>query len=84
VTNGAGDVLRYLSLQSPAALQLSSMPRQARLDAVGILAVRDLKLSVTHLARVLGMTPSAISYAVTRGKGIADEKGIQLGELLNN
>jgi putative transposase len=47
-------------------------------------AVRDLKLSVTHLERLVGMTPFAISYAVARGKKIADEKGIRLAELLNN
>jgi putative transposase len=67
---------------------LLSKGRQAlRVEARSLLcylAVRDLKRSVTDLARVLGMTPSAISYAVARGKRIADEKRLRLEELLNN
>ena len=65
-----------------------SKGRQAlRVEARSLLcyiAVRDLKRSVTDLARLLGMTPSAISYAVARGKGIAEAKSIRLEELLNN
>jgi DNA-binding transcriptional LysR family regulator len=44
------------------------------------IAVHDLNASVTDLARMLGMAPSAISYAVRRGKMIAEEKGFQLTE----
>ncbi len=48
------------------------------------IAVQKIKASVTDLARLLGMAPSAISYAVTRGKSIAEETGFQVGkELLN-
>ena len=65
-----------------------SKGRQAlRVEARSLLcylAVRDLKRSVTDLARLLGMTPSAISYAVARGKGIAEAKSIRLEQLLNN
>jgi putative transposase len=48
---------------------LSKGRQTPRVEARSVLcyfAVRDLKLSVTHLARLLGMTPSAISYAVAR------------------
>jgi putative transposase len=49
------------------------------------LAVSYLKTSGTDLARLLGMAPSAISYAVTRGKKIAEERGVEvITELLNN
>jgi hypothetical protein len=49
------------------------------------LAVHYLSTSVTDIARLLGMAPSAISYAVTRGKGVAEERGLQLiDEILNN
>jgi putative transposase len=41
-------------------------------------AVNELGMGITELARVFGMTPSAVSYAVSRGKGIADEKGYSL------
>jgi putative transposase len=48
------------------------------------IAVHDLNASVTELARLLGMAPSAVSYAVTRGKKIAEKKELQLTkELLN-
>jgi REP element-mobilizing transposase RayT len=48
------------------------------------LAVQYLGTSTTDLARLLGMVPSAISYAVKRGKRIAEEKGsLVVGELLN-
>ena len=64
-----------------------SKGRQAlRVEARSLLcyiAVRDLKLTVTGLARVLGMTPSAISYAAARGRTIADQKKIRLADLLN-
>jgi hypothetical protein len=47
------------------------------------IVVRDLDTTVTELARLVGMTPSAISYAVMRGKKIAEEKGLQaMKELL--
>ena len=65
-----------------------SKGRQAqRVDARSLfcyICVRQLKAPVIDLARLLGMAPSAISYAVTRGKRIAEEKGFRIGkELLN-
>jgi len=56
---------------------LSKGNQHLRVEARSLLcyvAVRELKLTVTALARTLGMTPSAISYAVVRGKAIADTK----------
>lgn len=49
-------------------------------------AVSDLCISITELAPLLGMSPSAISYAVGRGKKIAEKKASQPleKELLNN
>jgi hypothetical protein len=35
-------------------------------------------MGITELARVLGMTPSAVGYAVPRGKNSAEEKGYSL------
>lgn len=49
------------------------------------LAVHYLGTSITDLARLTGMAPSAISYAVTRGKKIAEEKDPPLlKQILNN
>lgn len=45
-------------------------------------ADHDLRVSITDLARLLGMTVSAISYAVRRGRNIAELKGFQLLEEL--
>jgi hypothetical protein len=42
------------------------------------IASHELGTSVTDLARLIGMTPSAISYAVSRGRIIAGEKDFQL------
>ncbi len=42
-------------------------------------ASRDLGISVTDLARLIGMTPSAVTCAVERGKRIAIEKHFKLG-----
>lgn len=41
-------------------------------------AVNDLGLSVTDLARRFGLTQPAVSYAVRRGREIAKEKGYAL------
>jgi len=41
-------------------------------------AVSELGMGITELARVLGMTPSAVGYAVGRGKSTAEEKGYSL------
>ncbi|MHB8111127.1 MAG: transposase, partial [Syntrophorhabdaceae bacterium] len=41
-------------------------------------ASHDLGESVTDIARLIGMTPSAITYAVERGKYIAQEKHLEL------
>jgi len=49
------------------------------------LASRYLGTTITELARLTGMAPSAISYAVIRGKKTAEEKKHPLlMELLNN
>ncbi|MHB8111122.1 MAG: transposase [Syntrophorhabdaceae bacterium] len=42
------------------------------------IASHDLATSVTDIARLIGMTPSAITYAVERGKYIAQEKHFKL------
>jgi len=42
------------------------------------IASHELGTSVTDLARLTGMTPSAISYAVGRGSKIAEEKNFRL------
>lgn len=42
------------------------------------MANRDLGISVTEIARFLGMTPSAVTYAVKRGKKIAEEMNFEL------
>jgi len=49
-------------------------------------AVCDLGVSVTDGARLLGMAASSVSYAVRRGRTVAEKKGFQIGkkELLNN
>ena len=41
-------------------------------------AVRELGVSLTELASLMGLTPSAISYAVTRGESLARERNHQL------
>ena len=46
------------------------------------LASHYLKASITDLARVVGMAPSAISYAVARGQRIAEERDAFVKELL--
>lgn len=43
-------------------------------------AVHDLRVSVTDLARFLNMAASSVSYSVRRGKRIAEDKGFQLPE----
>lgn len=42
------------------------------------IASHDLGASVTDLARLLGMTPSAVTYAVRRGRKTAEEKDFRL------
>ena len=41
-------------------------------------AVRELGITATSLARVLGLTQPAVSISVKRGRKIADENGFQL------
>ena len=56
---------------------------QAR-DLFCYLAVHYLNASVTDIARLVGMAPSAISYAVARGKGLVGEEALKMvSELLN-
>jgi chromosomal replication initiation ATPase DnaA len=66
-----------------------SKGRQARrVEARSLLcylAVTQLKTPGVELARLLGMAPSAITYAVKRGERISEEKGVEIGkELLKN
>lgn len=42
------------------------------------IASHELGISVTDLAKRIGMTPSAITYAVERGKKIAKRKNFKL------
>jgi len=42
------------------------------------LAVRELGISATSLARKLGLTQPAVSISVKRGQAVADENGFQL------
>lgn len=49
-------------------------------DVLCYMATRDLNISVTDCARRMSMSPSSISYAVMRGKRLAEEKGIALLE----
>ena len=46
------------------------------------IAVHDFNATVTEVARLIGMAASAISYAVMRGKKIAEEKGLHVIEEL--
>jgi chromosomal replication initiation ATPase DnaA len=48
------------------------------------IAVHDLKAAVTEVARLVGMAPSAISYAVKRGRDMVEEKGLDVGGVLLN
>ena len=41
---------------------------------------RELGVSLTDIARSLGMTPAGVGYALRRGEKIAPEKGLRLGE----
>ena len=44
--------------------------------------VRELGVSATALAQRLGMTQPALSISVTRGEKIAEEMGLQSGNIL--
>jgi len=63
---------------------LSKGRQRSRVEARSLfchIAVRDLEV----LARHFGMVPSAISYAVTRGRKIAEGKCLEsIMDLLNN
>jgi putative transposase len=64
---------------------LSKGRRKERVTARSLfcyLAASRLRTSITDLARLIGMAPSAISYAVTRGKAIAEELNFVDEELL--
>jgi len=43
-------------------------------------AVRELGIALTHLARILGMRPSAVSYALEGGEVIATDNNYQLAD----
>jgi chromosomal replication initiation ATPase DnaA len=73
----------------PTEVLLSKAREGLRVEARSLFcysAVCDLGVSVTDVARLLGMTASSVSYAVRRGRTMAEKKGFQIGkkELLNN
>jgi putative transposase len=72
------------SLYSIAREDILSKGREAlRVEARSLfcyVAAHNLRISVTALARRLGMAASSISYAVRRGKAITEKKGFQLLE----
>jgi chromosomal replication initiation ATPase DnaA len=60
---------------------LSRGRQRRRVDARSLVcywAVRELGMALTHLARDLAMSPSAVSYAVERGEVIASDNNYQL------
>jgi len=62
---------------------LSRGRQSRRVDARSFLcywAVRELGMALTQLARELAMSPSAVSYAVERGKLIAKDNNYQLAD----
>lgn len=73
---------RVAELYSMNPGDLFSPGRQKRrVEARSLLcywAVRELGLSLTELASLMSLTPSAISYAVTRGEFLAKEQNHQL------
>jgi hypothetical protein len=55
--------------------------RKIQVAAISLLcywAVRELELTATGLAKRLGMTQPAVSYAVSRGEQIAKERNYTL------
>jgi len=55
--------------------------QRPRVEARSLLcywAVRELGMTLTKLARLFVMSPSAISYSVRRGETIAEENNYQL------
>jgi len=57
--------------------------RRQQVEARSVLcywAVGELGMGITELARVFRMTPSAVGYAVRRGKDTAEEKGYSLAK----
>jgi len=62
---------------------LSRGRQSRRVDARSLVcywAVRELGMALTELARDLAMSPSAVSYAVGRGEGIATDNKYQLAD----
>lgn len=81
---------RVANLYAVSKEDVLSKGREARrVEARSVfcyLAVMHLGTSVTDIARLLGMAPSTVSYAVRRGKEMAERKGFGLmgKEVLNN
>jgi hypothetical protein len=73
---------KVAELYNMGAAEIMTRGRRSRQVEAGSLlsywSVNELRIGVTELARVFGMTPSVISYAVRRGRRIADEKGYSL------
>jgi putative transposase len=57
--------------------------RKQQVEARSLLcywAVTELGIGITELARAFGLTPSAVGYAVSRGKDTAEENGYTLAK----
>ncbi|MCK4819501.1 hypothetical protein KA005_27285 [bacterium] len=75
IADRAGEIYRM-----DARYILSRGRQSRRVDARSLVcywAVRELGMALTDLARVLGMSPSAVSYAVERGEVIATDNNYQ-------
>jgi chromosomal replication initiation ATPase DnaA len=73
---------RVADLYGMDASEIMTKGRRAKqVEARSLLcywAVSELGMGITELARAFGMTPSAVGYAVPRGKDTAEEKRFSL------
>lgn len=62
---------------------LSKGKQKRRVEARSLVcywAAREIGLSLTELAKTIGISPSAVSYAIERGEKIASEKNYKIME----
>jgi REP-associated tyrosine transposase len=75
---------RVAELYRMDAVEIMTRGRQKQqVEARSLLcywAVSELGMGITELASAFGMTPSAVGYAVPRGKDTAEEKGYSLAK----
>ena len=64
----------YTPGRYPAVMQARSI--------LGFLAVRELGVTATELARHMGLTQPAISMSVNRGEGLVKEKKLSIDDFL--